>query len=271
MIVRSFDGTKIFYEHKTSRKKLPCLVFVHGVTANNTIWKEEIRFFRKLGYPTLTFDLRGHGRSDIPKRTSAYNLSNLAKDLNFILKREKISEIVLIGHSMGGMVSLVFCDLFPKKVKALILCDTTYMSPYKDLLLLEIQKSIVLAKKIVVFLSKNKKFKKKYLSKHFELGDGPVDKYLKIALTFPFSSLTGCYRAMRRYDETKVLSKIKVPALIISGDKDELFTAELERDMGTHIKKAKVVIIEGNHRIIHEKPLEVSNIILNFLEENRLK
>lgn len=271
MRTRSFDGTRIFYEHKKSKKKLPCLVFVHGVGSDNTIWKKEIQFLRKFGYPTLIFDLRGHGKSDIPKKASAYNLKNSAKDLNFILKKEKINEIVLIGHSMGGMVSLVFCDLFPKRIKALILSDTTYISPYKDLMLLEIQKGVILAKEILMLMSKNKKLKKKYLSKDMKLGDGIVDKYWQAAVTFPFSCLIGCYKAMYKYDETKVLPKIKVPTLIIASNKDEFFTTGLEKDMCAHIKNASIVVIDGNHRIIHDKPIEVSKIILGFLENNKLR
>lgn len=271
MRIKSFDGTRIFYEYKKSKKKLPCLVFVHGVGSDNTCWKKEIQFFRKFDYPILMFDLRGHGKSDIPQKSSAYNLKNVAKDLNFILKREKINEIVLIGHSMGGMVTLVFCDLFPKRVKALILCDTTYMSPYKDLLLLEIQKGVILAKEILMFLSKNKKFEKKYLSKDLKVGSGPIDKYWQAAVTFPFSSLMGCYKAMYRYDETKVLPRIKVPTLIIASNKDEFFTTELEQDMCTHIKNARIIVIDGTHRIIDDKPFEVSNIILSFLENNKLR
>lgn len=100
MFLKSFDGTKIYY--KINRKSGLFLIFVHGWTNNWSVWEKEIKFFQKKGYSTLTLDLRGHGQSDKPQNKKQYRFQCFAKDINEIIKKEKINNFVLIGHSMGA-------------------------------------------------------------------------------------------------------------------------------------------------------------------------
>ncbi|MBW2999897.1 alpha/beta hydrolase, partial [Candidatus Woesearchaeota archaeon] len=123
MFLESFDKTKIYYRIK--RKSDLFLIFVHGWAQNWTAWKKEINFFQEKGYSTLALDLRGHGLSDKPEKKRQYRLKCFAKDIRRIIKKEKIKQYVLIGHSMGGMISLVYYKLFNKKINALVLCSTT--------------------------------------------------------------------------------------------------------------------------------------------------
>ncbi len=101
MRLDSFDGTNIFYDYRKGRIPL-CLVFLHGVAGNWTVWKKEIDFFSKKGFTTLAIDLRGHGCSDAPTAFEKYKMTNFSKDVRKIIHKEKIKKFVLIGHSLGG-------------------------------------------------------------------------------------------------------------------------------------------------------------------------
>ena len=84
MITKSFDNTKISY--KVHRGDNLFLIFVHGWANDWTTWKDEIDFFKNLGYSTLTLDLRGHGQSDKPESENKYSLDCFAKDFILLLK-----------------------------------------------------------------------------------------------------------------------------------------------------------------------------------------
>jgi pimeloyl-ACP methyl ester carboxylesterase len=95
--IESFDGTKIIYDISYEKDKKNFLIFIHGVGSNLEIWKEIRLFFHKLKIPTIAIDLRGHGKSDRPKSLESYNLKNFARDIKEIIKKENISNPILIG------------------------------------------------------------------------------------------------------------------------------------------------------------------------------
>jgi 2-succinyl-6-hydroxy-2,4-cyclohexadiene-1-carboxylate synthase len=271
MFIKSFDGTKIYY--RLNKKKSPVLVFVHGWVNNWTAWKKEIDYFQKKGYSTLALDLRGHGQSDKPEKRQKYKIEMFAKDLNEIIKKEKIKNFVLIGHSMGGMIALTYYKLFKQKPKALVLCDTTAESvaAHKKL------KSLVPILKIFFEFIMPKHVSKKYVEGFKDIDFSKCKgKELKlhyegwknISLAVAFN----CVEAMVDFDAKDVLRKIKVPTLIMEGEHDTVLPKEYTKELYKEIKKAEFDIIPNtNHYINIEKPKLISNIINKFLEKNKLK
>ena len=70
----------------------------------------------------LRFDTRGHGGSEAP--AIAYTLDMLAEDLRGLLDALSVEHPHFIGLSMGGMIGMTFALKYPKRFRALILCDT---------------------------------------------------------------------------------------------------------------------------------------------------
>jgi pimeloyl-ACP methyl ester carboxylesterase len=70
----------------------------------------------------VALDLRGHGRSD-PPRDHRYGLEDYAQDLRAVLDGLRIDRAVLVGHSLGGGVALVFAAGSPDRVAGLLLVD----------------------------------------------------------------------------------------------------------------------------------------------------
>ena len=80
------------------------LVFVHGAFAGAWCWEEYfVPYFTALGWPTVTFSLRGHGASEGAGLLDMASLSDYADDLRRVLATLD-QPAVLVGHSMGGMV-----------------------------------------------------------------------------------------------------------------------------------------------------------------------
>ncbi|QSJ14321.1 alpha/beta fold hydrolase [Nostoc sp. UHCC 0702] len=74
------------------------------------------------------------GKSSRPKNND-YSLEKYARDLAAVIDIAGDKPVILLGHSMGGMINLTFCRLFPEQLKrrvaSLILVDTTYTNPVK--------------------------------------------------------------------------------------------------------------------------------------------
>ncbi len=273
----SFDKTPIYFLH--DKKKSPTtLVFIHGVGGNWTVWKKELRYFQRKGYSTLVLDLRGHGMSGSPDEFEKYKLPFFTKDIFNLLNHKKIGNFILIGHSLGAAIAINYCMLYKKKSpSSVILVEgaSTYPFDHKRLLNLGPYMTHLLR-----FISKHKLTKKEHL---FHLHD--IDLSLKgiekdihmishlIHLT-PLRSIVKTldnvekyvFKNQKRIDDT--LRHLKMPTLLIAGEKDQTVPLRFTRKIKKLNKHAKMQIIkDAHHEAIIEKPTQVSQAIFKFIKE----
>ena len=100
------------------------LVLLHGFTGSRDDWREQLVPLSELGR-TLALDQRGHGGSTNTGDPDSYTLDQLCEDLGQALDVLEIAECDLLGHSLGGMVTLRFALARPERVASLILMDTS--------------------------------------------------------------------------------------------------------------------------------------------------
>lgn len=97
----------------------PTILAVHGVTASHKSWA-----YLAAALPEVRIiapDLRGRGRSN--QLPAPYGMTSHAQDLAAVLEELAEGPVVVVGHSMGGFASLVLADLFPERVRSLVLVD----------------------------------------------------------------------------------------------------------------------------------------------------
>jgi len=117
-----FGGGQISYRKKDFGEG-PITVWVHGFLENSNMWSPIFPALRPDG-THLMIDLPGHGESDV--FDSIHTMDFMADCIAQLLDVENISKpIRLIGHSMGGYVSLAFLDRYPEKVSAINLYHST--------------------------------------------------------------------------------------------------------------------------------------------------
>ena len=99
--VPSKDGVIVSYEVRDCGDI--ALIFIHGWCSNRSFWNEQLDTLSQI-YKTIAIDLPGHGESG--KNRNKWSISSFADDVESVIQHQKLDHIVLIGHSMGGLVAL---------------------------------------------------------------------------------------------------------------------------------------------------------------------
>ncbi len=107
-------------------------VFIHGSAMDHTIWATFNRYFTSIGINVLAIDLPGHGQSGGKPFNKIEDISNwLAK----ILKRLKLKQTIIAGHSMGALITYDFAARYPQHCEAAVLLGFCLPMPVNQMLL----------------------------------------------------------------------------------------------------------------------------------------
>ena len=102
------------------------VLLAHGYGFNHLEWNIIVERLNQLGYRTIVFDQRGHGQSTIGQE--GISSSAMASDYKNLVEHFDLKEAILVGHSMGGFLSMKFLldypELQPQRIKACVLMAT---------------------------------------------------------------------------------------------------------------------------------------------------
>ena len=116
------DGTVL---HALAAGQGPAVVFVHGYTANVNEWNFTWDTLASKGFRVIAFDQRGHGRSTLG--AEGIGSAVMAGDIAAVLEHFDVRDAVLVGHSMGGFVTIRALLDFPglaQRLRGVVLCAT---------------------------------------------------------------------------------------------------------------------------------------------------
>jgi pimeloyl-ACP methyl ester carboxylesterase len=116
------DGTTLRYVDKGTGK--PPMLFLHGWTCNLTTFRDQVPYFAK-NRRVVAYDQRGHGESDKPDQD--YSVDGFVEDAVWLIKKLDLQKPVLVGHSMGGIISLNIVRRHPELASAVIFIDSTLL------------------------------------------------------------------------------------------------------------------------------------------------
>ncbi|MBN1586212.1 MAG: alpha/beta hydrolase [Candidatus Omnitrophica bacterium] len=118
-VVPSKDGTPVSYEIYGAGE--PALVFVHGWSCDSRYWRAQLPRFSR-NHRVVLLDLAGHGHSGLSR--SKYTMKAFGEDVQAVIEATGSRHVILIGHSMGGVVIAEAARLMPERVIGLIGIDT---------------------------------------------------------------------------------------------------------------------------------------------------
>ena len=218
----------------------PALILTHGLSFNSGVWRYLIPGL-STHYRVFAWDMPAFGKSSNGTGVP-YTLEMLADDLHAVTQLAGAEQVVLAGHSMGGMVTLTYCRQYREqlgaRVAGLILAQTSYTNPVKTALLHRLLTAmqvpvlrplcyLMIVLSPILWLANLQS----YLSGMAHIGThltgysgSETPEQLDFASRFSIisspASTARALLAMFRYDALDILPTIPTPALVITGDHD---------------------------------------------------
>lgn len=262
----SKDGSRIYYEVEPAENSSPALFFVHGIGGDTDGWQFVRGPLHADGFTTVSMDLRGHGYSDHPKKSSAYDIKRVAEDIEAVFEQEKLQKPVLIGHSGGAVVAAQFAAMHPDQLSGLVLIAGSYCPPpYLSSPLMRLITNIVIRIGALISPPPYKKWHSPYpAGKHHK--EFEVYGLLRTMFYNSLRSYLHTSNTLVQVDLKDHLHKISVPTLLIAGEHDGIFPLHISQEMHRRIPAAHLVTLDKtNHVSILNNPLGVARAIQEFL------
>lgn len=105
------------------------IILLHGKNFDGSYWNQTADVLSKKGYRVIIPDQLGFGKSDKPQNFQ-YSFQNMAANTKSILDTLGIHKAIVLGHSMGGMLAIRFCLMYPQVAEKLILEDPIGLENY---------------------------------------------------------------------------------------------------------------------------------------------
>jgi pimeloyl-ACP methyl ester carboxylesterase len=247
---------------------LPSMLCIHGGAAH-AHWFDYVAPGFNKDYHVLSLDLRGHGDSehvDPPQ----YFYEDYAADVNKAVEALDLKDFVLIGHSMGGMVSLVYAATYPGRVKKLIVVDTSVNLPPERIALLR----DVGSKPPRDYDSREEMVSRYKLRPGEALAPAEVVRYIgerSIKETaegkWRYKFDRAVYATREPKDGTPLWDKIKIPSLLVKADRSPRITPEVHAQAKARAPQVELVeISNSDHHITLDNPVEFVEKVGAFLK-----
>ena len=239
------------------------VIFLHGYCETHEIWESFDSYLQK-NYRVICPDLPGFGNSLILQ--SGFSLSDIADAIKELLDHLDISSCVMIGHSLGGYITLAYAEKYPETLKGFGLFHSTGFEDTDE------KKDI--RNKLIEFIGENSValFVKTFVPSLFNqenLADNitSIEAVKEMAYQTPGETVIEYARAMRdRPERLHVLKNFGKPILFIIGDKDGSVPLDKSLEQSRIPEKAVVHILKDTgHMGMYEKEKESQNFIKDFL------
>ncbi|WP_435601720.1 alpha/beta fold hydrolase [Streptomyces sp. C10-9-1] len=249
------DGARLTYDDEGPREGggVP-LVFVHGWTADRHRWDHQTAHFSATRR-VVRLDLRGHGESEGSGRRS---IAELAGDVMALLDHLGLERFVLVGHSMGGMISQTIALAHPERVERLVLVDSISRMTYSRARGLLMAASTLVPFRLFVEANIRRAFAPGYPRER-------IRQYVQESAATPREVVMTCYGAMRDFDVLDRVHEIRVPVLLVHGYHDIQLPLSQMLRMAKEYPDAQVRIVDAGHELPVEKPEELTALLEPFV------
>jgi 3-oxoadipate enol-lactonase len=255
----NISGVNLFFE--SCGEGHPPLVFTHGLGGTSNVWHPQRATLSRY-HRVVTYDLSGSGRSDRGRRE--YAIERWADELAGLLEHLDIGSAVIVGHSMGTVITQVFAARYPEKTAALVLAGAlTELTPAGQEAFAAraetVQKDGMIAVADAV------------LSGGLTAGTREGNPALtglarEMLLTNDPHCYAGQCRALMAGSAREVQETIQAPTLLLVGDQDPVTPLEVQRHIASAIRDCRIrVVPDTAHLTMLERPGAFNAVLLEFL------
>ena len=252
------QSCRIYFRLEGSAKK-PLLLLIHSLGADHGMWDPQMPALLTR-FQVLRFDLRGHGASDSP--SGDYTMAQLGADALAVVGATRRDRFACCGLSLGGMIAQWLGAHAGPRLTGLILANTSphFAEPSR----FNTRREMVLGQGMA---SIEESVMTRFFSPRvLASGNVTVESIRTVLLATNPIGYAGCCSAIRDMDHRPLLSKIRVPTLIINGKNDAStpWTGHGEL-LAKGIEGAKVGQMESAHLSNVERPAAFTEALFAFL------
>lgn len=234
--VNTSHGSVHVMHHNGNAQKL---VFLHGIGANARTWRKLVPYLSN-DYDTYLVELLGHGKSADPD--TYYNVALQVSVVGEVMAAMRIDEPFLIGHSYGAWVASFIA--LKTAVKGIVLIDPAGVKEHFD---------------EIMSTEGEEQYKDKMLKLLLELGN--KEHVMRSVLESDFRS---------EYLSKEVLSRLRIPALVVWGSEDPLVPPKFAHVVAGEISGSELKVVDGaGHDPHYTKPEEVASYLNGFISSIR--
>jgi pimeloyl-ACP methyl ester carboxylesterase len=269
------NGIPFNYVDLGSGEKDPVLL-VHGLGGQWQNWLENIPRLAQ-DRRVVAMDLPGFGLTPEPPEGDEVSITRYGRYVNSLADALGLGEVELVGNSMGGYIAAEVAIQFPERVKRLVLVSAAGISSAETL-----PAPILTFGRVATALATNS------VARHRALASRPITRHVSLALVarhprllkadlayegfFKGAGKPGFDDALRAsldYDFRDRLGDVKVPTLIVWGEKDSIIPTRDADEFERLIEDSrKVVMKDCGHIPMAERPRPFNDLLVEFLDES---
>lgn len=254
-------GVKLEYSEQGDSSGVP-IIMLHGYGDSRRSFDLVLPRLPK-SFHVYALSQRGHGDSDKP--ASGYNPKDFAADVAAFMDVVKLTQAVIVGHSMGSYVAQRFALDYPERVRGLVLIGSFVTlkghTGVKELWDTTLSKLPETADMTFIREFQQSTFQKPIPPDFFET---VVDESAKV----PGRVWRAAMAELMKTDFSDQLGRIKAPTMIVWGDKDAYFLREEQERLAKAIAGSSLLIYEGTgHCPNWEVPERLGTSLAAFIEK----
>ena len=268
----SHDGGSIYTVSRNADGQGPTWLFSHGVTIDSRVWVKQFASLPGRGARVVAFDHRGHGRSVVGK--TGHSIENLAADVRTVLEGLDLTDVVIVGHSMGGIAAQALAlhqsGVARERVRGLVLLSTFARTPLSALQPIRGPATRVAGWFDLAALARRRQLGTVIA----RIGFGRQPLASQVELTREM--LAACSVETARdavapligLDLVDQLGRIQLPTLVVGGTADVIAPPSESRRLARHIQGARLELIErAGHMIMLERTERFHDLLIDFARD----
>ncbi len=261
------NGVKLHYlDYGTAER--PPMLCVHGGAAH-AHWFDFVAPGFTPDHHVYSLDLRGHGDSAWAD-PQTYSFTTYAADINAMVEKLDLRDFVLVGHSMGGMVSLLYAATHPGRVGRLVVVDTIMLMPLDRVLRMR-----EFGARPARSYATHEELIARFRLEPAEAQMAAPEVIQRMARHSGRQDADGLwqhkadrrmYTVFEQIAGVPLWEKIKIPALVIRGERSTRFTPEVMAEIRAGAPQVQVAEVPASdHHIMLDNPSGFVEVVRRFL------